>query len=60
MMRSKRGLAAARGAEQRDQFARGDVEADVAQRVEVAELLADVADFDAHGSSFNARADGER
>jgi hypothetical protein len=46
----QRGLAAARRAEQRDQFARLDVEVHVVQRPEVAELLADVADFDAHGS----------
>ena len=38
-------------AEQGDQFARVDVEVDVAQGVEVAELLADVADLDAHGAS---------
>ena len=44
----QRGLAAARGPEQRDQFARIDVETDIAERLEIAEILADVADFDAH------------
>ena len=45
----QRGLAAARGAEQREQFARSDVEVDVAQGLERAEVLVDVADFNAHG-----------
>src|SRR6218665_2488260 len=48
----QRGLAAARGAEQGEQFARGNVQAHIAQRMEVAKLLADVADFYAHGLSF--------
>jgi len=43
------GLAAARRAEQRDQFARRDVQADVAEGGEIAKLFMDVADFDAHG-----------
>ena len=45
----QRRLAAARGAEQRDQFAVADVERHVAQRAEGVELLAEVADLDAHG-----------
>ena len=42
----ERGLAAARGAEQREELALVDVEADIVDRVDVAELLGDVLDPD--------------
>jgi phenol 2-monooxygenase len=45
----QRGFAAARRPQQRHQFAAADVQADVAQGLEVAELLADVLNVDAHG-----------
>src|SRR5260370_212043 len=45
----QRGLAAARGAEQCDEFAGLDVQAHIAKGLEIAELLADVAYFNAHG-----------
>jgi hypothetical protein len=47
----QRGLAAARRAQQREQLARADVQRHVPQGMEVAELLADVANLDAHGNS---------
>ena len=47
----QRGLAAAGRAQQRDELARGELEADVVERDEVAERLADAADFNAHGAS---------
>ena len=47
----QRRLAAARRAEQRDELAGRELEADIVERDEVAERLADVADFDAHGAS---------
>ena len=46
----QRGLATARGAEQRDQLAVADVEIDTVQRPEAGEVLADVLDADFHGS----------
>ena len=46
MARSKRGLAAARGPEEADELALGDVERDVAEGGEVAEALGEVADFE--------------
>ena len=45
----ERGLAAARRAEERNEFAGGNVQAHIAQRLKVAKLFADVTDFDAHG-----------
>ena len=42
----RRGLAAARGAEQGDQLAGGDVEADIAHRLDLAEGLGDVLEAD--------------
>ena len=62
----QRGLAGARGAEQRDQLAAGHVEAHVVEGDEVAECLAQVADLDAHAailsseSSVSARIAAER
>mmetsp|Transcript_1013 Transcript_1013/g.2513 ORF Transcript_1013/g.2513 Transcript_1013/m.2513 type:complete len:443 (-) Transcript_1013:3285-4613(-) len=47
----QRGLAAARGAEQRDQLAAGEFQADVTEGGEVAEALVDVFDLDAHEAS---------
>ncbi len=44
----QRGLAAARGTEQRDELAALDVQADVIQRLERIEILADVTHFDRH------------
>ena len=46
----QRGFARARQSQQRDQFAGRDVEADVIERDEIAEGLADVADFDTHAA----------
>ena len=46
----KRGLSAARGAEQRDQLARRKIQAHVVQRGEAAEAFGDIANFDAHGA----------
>ncbi len=43
------GLAAAGRAEQGDQFAALDVQVDRLQRLELAEALVDVTDFDTHG-----------
>ena len=43
-----RGLAAAAGAKQRDQFAFVDGETHVTHRLHVAEMLADVLEYDAH------------
>ena len=45
----QRGLAAARRPEQRHELARTDLEADVTECREVAELLSDASDVDAHG-----------
>ena len=42
------GFAAARWSKQRHQFARGNVQIDLAQGVEVTKLLADVSNFNAH------------
>src|SRR5207245_300514 len=50
----QRGLAAAGRPQQGDQFAGVDAERDVLQRAEVAEILADVADVDAHGVPWTA------
>ena len=47
----QRGLAAAGGTEQRDQFAVGKVEADIVEGNVLVELFADIADFDAHDAS---------
>ena len=47
----QRGLAAAGRAQQRDQLARREVQRDAVERDEAAEGLADVLDFDAHGTS---------
>jgi len=48
----QRGFAAARGAEQRNQLARFNVQAHVAQRLKSAKLLADVANFNTHDDSL--------
>ena len=47
----ERRLAAARGAEQGDEFAAREVERDIVEGDEIAELLADVLDLDTHGVS---------
>jgi hypothetical protein len=54
MMRSKVVLPQARGPEQGDQFAGRNVDRNVVERLEGAELLADVTDGNAHGS-FSGR-----
>mgnify|MGYP006173763715 CR=1 FL=1 len=51
-------LQRALGHEQGQQLARADVQADVVQRVEAAEMLGDVLDGDAHDASFRIRVAG--
>ena len=48
----QRGLAAARWAEQGDQFARFDIQTHIAQGLKIAELLADITNFDTHDESL--------
>src|SRR5271170_3099052 len=50
----QRGLARARQPQQRDQLAGFDMQVDIINRYEVAELLADVSELDTHAAIFAA------
>ncbi len=50
----QRGLARAREPQQRDQLAGSDVQADIVDCNEVAELLTDVSELDTHAATFTA------
>ena len=50
----QRGLARARQPEQRDQLAGFDMQADIVDRDEIAELLADISELDTHAATLTA------